>query len=402
MTTATPPATDAGVKGTIAAYLGALTEITPGKLIRDVLGYTDAERLSVNYKDRGSWVAEVSTPADAVTIFDALAGYDAWLGVNPVAASVSRGKRGSVEDVTRLAAVYADLDVKPGACRDVEHAAAIVAELAEILGSPSAVTFSGGGLQPYWAIAHGNIATDEHRATAVALLKRFGLLVAEVAENGDYIAPEHPPAKLDSVYDLPRVLRAPGTVNKKYGDPIWVRTYAVSGSRPLTVAELIAALDARGIPAVAATAPRTTTAAFVPVWAYADCSYATATVRNWAGDFPTRGRHQWHRDRAVRLAAMAAHGCLTPETYAATRAQLDADYGHLCEAGIGGASRPADYAAAERNHGRGEAIAAGKAPEELAETELGGHQHYSGMTGALDDFFVGGNVFGGNLFGGVL
>jgi len=69
------------------------------------------------------------------------------------------------------------------------------------------------------------------------VLKRWGRLVQAVAEKHG--------AKADSVFDLPRVLRVPDTVNHK-GDPAPVRCCTDVG-KPLTVEQIRAALDPYGI-----------------------------------------------------------------------------------------------------------------------------------------------------------
>ncbi len=174
----------------------------------DVLGYTAGEFVSLGYqKPGGKFRTAVLAPADAVSaVAEASAAANMYFGVNPVAGPPRRDAgRGKEADVTRLAALVCDLDVKVGGCRDLSVAHAIADQLSSTMGTqPSAITHSGHGLHGYWPIDDGHI-TDV--GDVRALLRRWGRLVAAVA--GTY------GARTDSVYDLPRMLRVPGTYNNK-------------------------------------------------------------------------------------------------------------------------------------------------------------------------------------------
>ena len=115
--------------------------------------------------------------------------------------------RGKEADVTRLTALWCELDTKPGACPSLDVAHAIVAELGIILGArPSVTVDSGHGVHAYWPLSDGHI-TGGDIAAARALLRRWGRLVAVVAGTLS--------VKVDPVYDLSRMLRVPGTYNNK-------------------------------------------------------------------------------------------------------------------------------------------------------------------------------------------
>jgi hypothetical protein len=176
-----------------------------------VLGHdfgTDSERVVINHKIGDGPMRYKLLPAvDAQDYVNALPGdADVWFNVNPVQPDTK--KRGTAADVTRLAALIADLDIKPGACPDENTARAIITEVSAALGEPpNAIVHSGHGLHPYWTIRDGHIGDVFTRAAAEALLARHGRLVAKVAAGHG--------VKLDSVYDLPRMLRVPGTTNHK-------------------------------------------------------------------------------------------------------------------------------------------------------------------------------------------
>ena len=212
----------------------------------DLLGYTETERLSVCHAWPGrpaSFAAQVLPPGEAeAEVVRWQAEADVWFGINPVDPGV-RG-RGTIAQVTRWAAIYADLDVKDGGLPNYHAARAVITDLSALLGvCPVAVIGSGHGLQPVWAMDPDDPATQlddpQRRADAVALLRRFGRLVTVVAERHG--------GRVDSVFDLARVLRVPGTTNRKRAPlrPVRVELFDAA---PLGVDQLTEVLDAYGAP----------------------------------------------------------------------------------------------------------------------------------------------------------
>ncbi|RUP03035.1 MAG: DUF3631 domain-containing protein [Mycobacterium sp.] len=214
-------------------------------MLLDELGYAEGEFVSICHKvGEGQFTTAVVAPGDAAeTVADLPAGADMWFGVNPVAGPArSRAGRGTADDVTRLAALIGDLDVDPAyKCPDFPTAHAIIDELSEIVGSrPVVITESGHGLQPYWPLSDDDAGQLVEHAEAKNLLSRFGVLVKTVAAHHGCTA--------DSVFDLARVLRVPGTVNHKDpADPVTVITRRDAG-KPLTVEQIRVALAEFGIP----------------------------------------------------------------------------------------------------------------------------------------------------------
>lgn len=287
----------------------------------DALGYRPDERVSICHKAPGEgtpFIPRVVTIAEALAEVEAHAGYaDVWWGVNPVDPI---GGRGTVEDVTRWAALYADLDVKPGGMPSLEAAQAVIDELSNLLGVlPVAVTFSGHGLQPYWALDPEDPATDltdcDHRQAAQATMRRFGRLAAAVASRlGGHV---------DSVFDLTRVLRAPGTVNRK-GQPIPVVTSLLQGS-PLTTERISEVLDEYGIAAYTDDAQTPGEMVSSPegwTWAERSCRYAPIMIAGWQGDRPL-ARHPWLISQTTRLACARRLGCLTEADHRAAMSALN-------------------------------------------------------------------------------
>jgi hypothetical protein len=203
------------------------------------------DRVAVCWKrPGGTFTSELKDPEDAPRFVEAMnfadAQADVWFGVNPVSRTVASG-RGKVQDVTRLAALYADLDVKPGACPDLDTAFLLIDDVSDVLGMrPSAIIHSGHGLQPIWAVERASAELLEYPGDAAKLLQRFRDVV-------EFVADCHSCA-VDPVFDLPRILRVPDTVNWKdveHPVPTWCERGTGS---PLTIEQIITAFDEFGAP----------------------------------------------------------------------------------------------------------------------------------------------------------
>lgn len=135
---------------------------------------------------------------------------DTWIGAQPVKPGTRsfdpniKGQFGRVKasDVALLRVLYADFD-KKDATSDIQILDAIE-QLSDQLGTaPISIVHSGGGYHPRWKLEKP-IDPDD----AKGVLTRWQITVQRVAEENGF--------KADSVFDLPRVLRMPGTVNEKY------------------------------------------------------------------------------------------------------------------------------------------------------------------------------------------
>lgn len=122
-----------------------------------------------------------------------------WYSVGRMAEPPASG-RGKAEDVTRLTCLYADLDYDK-----TPNPAAVIDGLPD----HEFIIESGHGEQPIWPVTgpEFTIGSPEDRERVAALLRRWGRMIARRAGTLD--------GKTDSVYDLARVLRVPGTVNHK-------------------------------------------------------------------------------------------------------------------------------------------------------------------------------------------
>jgi putative DNA primase/helicase len=276
--------------------------LTTLKDVYAVLGVNPDEHVSVcNKTPDGRWLTKIHQAGNGVDAAQQLSG-DVYFGLNPhnlpVGANAHRGTEGQI---TRLVGLPADLDIKDGACRDLPTAHAIIGDVSSALGTrPRLIISSGRGIQPVWTV------TDCDASQGRSLLRRFGRLVAACAFNRD--------VKVDNIFDLPRVLRVPGTLNHKYDPPLATSAVQDSG-RPLTAMEVDQRLTAAGIreqandsnlvDSVVVSEPRS--------WTHRDnlCGYAKTTVNQWKTDDPASGRHQMLLSNLVRLACMWRFGCLT-------------------------------------------------------------------------------------------
>lgn len=132
------------------------------------------------------------------------------------------GGRGKAEDVVGIVGLWADVDFGPcpvtGKKRlkdkdfpaDLEDASALIARLGV---QPSIVVHSGHGLQPWWLFKEFLPVGDG----AAQLSERWGATIKAVAQAAGY--------GVDSVWDLARVLRPPGTMNRK-AEPVRVTAVA--------------------------------------------------------------------------------------------------------------------------------------------------------------------------------
>jgi hypothetical protein len=128
-----------------------------------------------------------------------------------------KGKRGGADDAHALPFLWADLDYgtlghKPPPDGlplppDEEAARKIIADLP----TPTLIINSGGGLYPIWQFKHPVLITDTNRAEAKTRSQDWQNLIKAKAEQlGWHYG--------SGVGDLARVLRLPGSVNRKVPD----------------------------------------------------------------------------------------------------------------------------------------------------------------------------------------
>lgn len=132
--------------------------------------------------------------------------HDLWFSLN----DFPPGKSRSAVHVRRWISFMVDIDFAPDKMRTCDLAEQLLVGLSERLTPPTAVIESGHGLQPIWAIRNSLAWTgqsDSRRRQAQDLLAGVKNLVDELARELG--------GSCDSVFDLARFARAPGTTNFK-------------------------------------------------------------------------------------------------------------------------------------------------------------------------------------------
>ena len=302
------------------------------------------EQLSICHEVGNVFSATLTTVAEAAQVAAMQAAGDCWFGAQVLHRRVSGG-RGLMKDVIGVRDLYADLDVKAGGMPTYEAAYAVIDDLSGLLGAhPVAIVKSGHGLQPHWAIERDTATdwtdeSDPRWLDAVALFRRWGRLVQTVAlrRGGDR----------DGVFDLSRVLRVPGTVNRKNPmQPVRV-TVTFPGGTPVSlgrVAEACAETDV-----VAEVEDREVLGEVIAAhgeWTFTatTCRYVAAMLNpagtddpfaptaGLAGDTP-KARHPWLVSQSVRLAAAHRLGCISEQDHARAVAIISTRFRELMKTG---------------------------------------------------------------------
>lgn len=119
--------------------------------------------------------------------------------------------RGGDEDVFAITALWSDIDIqgKAHAQKDLPVSMDEAVNFVELLTlKPSIIVGSGNGLHAYWLLDTPYfIETREDRENVSAILQNWGKYVNTEAGKKGW--------KLDTVSDLARILRVPGTINHK-------------------------------------------------------------------------------------------------------------------------------------------------------------------------------------------
>lgn len=296
------------------------------------LGKVETDKITVCYFGPSmSWTSK-SLPLSNADIFAQTLtqnGMNVYTMVNSVKEGTltSNNSRGDVNDISRLNALWADLDYKDSGIGNLETAMAMVENLSAILGTnPVAIVHSGHGIQPYWAIEDGDI-TDLNRSYVAGISRRFGQLVQRVAEMYG--------GKVDNVSDLPRVLRAPGTINHKdAANPVPVKVEFNDFSYPLELSQVVDALESHGF-----ISDNTTVGEFVVVsppeeWrvAHKDCAW-TAQLLDSIDKANPKARHPWLVANAIKLYAAVRWGCFTEEGFTEAAKLVEQKFEHLLTGG---------------------------------------------------------------------
>jgi len=281
----------------------ALTK--PFQELLERLGRSEDDNLNIAYQSvKQGFKVKATKVRHADSVVEALNDLECnvWYEINP---SIASG-RSKAEDVSRLSAVWVDIDYKDSGIQSPDNAHELIELLTDLIGvSPSAVVHSGNGLQPYWAIDPEEEYTQELGAS---LLLRWGAFVRWLAASQG--------GQLDSVFDLPRIFRAPGSYNHK-AEPKPVTIELPEAWRPVSYEELNDVLIAHGFASVTTGLDDFEQVSASAEWNYVahDCGFVPtlfAAVR--PGIKPPKSRHGWLLQQLVRLNSAHRNGCITEDS----------------------------------------------------------------------------------------
>lgn len=279
----------------------------PFKELLERLGYTDEDTVKIAYQSASQGFKVKATKlqlADAVveTLTDLKA--NVWYEINPSNTQL----RAKADDITRLAALWIDIDFKATGIQSADNAHQLVELISDLFGvEPTAVVHSGHGLQPYWAI---DPAEDFTAEIASGLLVRWGAFVRWVAASQG--------GQLDSVFDLPRIFRAPGSTNfKEASNPVAVTIDLPDSWRPLSIEEVDDVLITHGFASVVSSQEEFHAHSEHAEWEYAahDCHWVTNLFNSVRPNISVpKSRHGWLLQKLVAINAAHRNGCLTKES----------------------------------------------------------------------------------------
>lgn len=293
------------------------------------IGIHPDDRVTLSYyNDTTEWTP-LKVPlklADALTLQLVKQEQNVYLMVNETVDQM-RSKRGVEADIIRLRAIWADLDVKDGGMPSYEAARSVIDMLSDVLNCrPTAIVHSGHGLQPYWEVDDGHM-DEENRPYVAGVLRRWGMLVQRFAEIEG--------GKADSVYDLPRVLRAPGSVNfKVVNEPVPTDMETDEWTHPITLREIEEVVEAYGFERNDQEIETWTEFSAPDSWEPAayDCMWVQ-TVASQISTAQPDSRHPWLVAMATKIESAARFGCVTDETYGYLVRLLDAKFSDLLASG---------------------------------------------------------------------
>jgi len=157
---------------------------------------------------RTDWF-EVDQLDDMAAAAKAMPERDVWFGLATRRERLDEGRRGGAAECVAIGALWADIDIAGPNHKDSTGLPKSCVEAMELIGrfrlEPSIVVNSGGGLHAYWLLQEPLEAE-----AALVLLERWAETWAQIASKMKL--------RVDNVFDLPRVLRLPGTVNHKNHD----------------------------------------------------------------------------------------------------------------------------------------------------------------------------------------
>ncbi|MCA9768224.1 MAG: AAA family ATPase [Gemmatimonadetes bacterium] len=293
---------------------------TPFGELLDLLGVTETERVSICSQTPGGafQTAVPLTRRDAEQLATSTPLVDdrnVWFGVNPVRLPEGYRGRGTDDHVTRCVALFADIDIKPDGVSDVDIAQTVAKEIAAALHqNPAAVVFTGNGGHTYWTLDPDDPAwtldTEVKRLDAITIYRRFHRLCSRIADSYG--------GRVDNVGQISRILRVPGSVNRKnIPVPVELHVAPFGPAAPLSRSEVTECLDAYGIPEE--DGDRGTLGEILSHhegWQFGSqtAPYVASMIDGWGRDTPP-ARNPWMFSQAIRLSCAHRLGRITGTDY---------------------------------------------------------------------------------------
>lgn len=134
-------------------------------------------------------------------------GYDVYFSVGTLSKTLPKNHRAKKVDVIGISALWSDIDIEGGDAHKKTNLSPDISVAISFLPiKPSIIVHSGHGIHVYWLFSDFQVISDENRAEIETLEK--DLLSVIRINAGKYKG-------IDSVQDLSRVMRLPGTYNHK-------------------------------------------------------------------------------------------------------------------------------------------------------------------------------------------
>lgn len=158
---------------------------------------------------------------------------DVYFGLHLMDEPPFLGGRASANEISGVSFIHGEYDIK-GPAHKEENLPETLEELLSFLHGlecpPSIIVHSGNGLHTYWLLQEYTVVGDENRELIKRIMKGHEMHTQKLGREHSW--------KFDSVADLARVLRVPGTVNRKNDSPKQVEIIEANLTRyPLSVFE---------------------------------------------------------------------------------------------------------------------------------------------------------------------
>jgi len=173
---------------------------------------------------KSEFISEPSEIAQAVQTLTNGMNYDIYFGVCTSTKNLPSYKRFASDGIEAVYGLWIDIDIKDEVHQksnlppDSEAALALISEAPL---DPTIIVDSGHGFHAYWLFKEPYvISSPENREKISTLERSWNDLIAKKAEVHGWV--------IDSVYDLARIMRLPGTYNTKSKEPIYCEIHKLN------------------------------------------------------------------------------------------------------------------------------------------------------------------------------